>query len=485
MSGSNKPPTRRVLIASSHPLFGQGLRSLLQERSGAGVEVVGVVANLEEALEALERIHPDLIVVDYDDKKLNRDEFLARFVEGERKLRVVLLSLQSGKDALVYDRRTLAASQIDNWLEEWTYGDEFEESPGPSLVKDISAQPKSSRRRNDMKHFAIVAVLVIVITALLIVGLNYAHLLPAQASAQAVPIDSLFNLEFKVIAFLFALIVVFLVYSIVVFRRKSGDLKDAAHIQGNTKLEVAWTVAPLITVVFFAYLGGQSLAATLRADPNPLRVKVIGQQWSWRFEYPDLGIVSDTLRVPVNKQSLLLLSSVDVIHSFWVPQFRVKQDALPGGDAFVKQLRVTPTELGQYQLLCAELCGERHTYMTAPVIVSSQADFDAWVASETTASNDPEARGQKIAKTSGCLACHSLDGGKMVGPTWKSLSGSTLTLNDGSSVTADEAYLKESIVDPDSKIVQGFPPGVMPGNYGQRLTDQQIADLIAFINSLK
>lgn len=336
-----------------------------------------------------------------------------------------------------------------------------------------------------MKHFAIVAVLVIVVTALLIVGLNYAHLLPAQASAQAVPIDSLFNLEFKVIAFLFALIVVFLVYSIVVFRRKSGDLKDAGHMQGNTKLEVAWTVAPLVTVVFFAYLGGQSLSATLRADPNPLRVKVIGQQWSWRFEYPDLGIVSDTLRLPVNKQALLLLSSVDVIHSFWVPQFRVKQDALPGGDAFVKDLRLTPTELGQYQLLCAELCGERHTYMIASVIVSTQADFDAWVATETTASNDPVARGQKVSQTNGCLACHSSDGSKKVGPTWKGLAGSTVILNDGTSVTADDAYLKESTFDPNAKIAQGFPPGVMPENYGQRLTDQQIADVIAFINSLK
>ena len=485
MTGSNKTKTRRVLIASSHPLFGQGLRSLLQERSQAGVEVVGIVANLEEALEALEKLHPDLVIVDYDDENMNRDEFLARFVEGKRKLRVVLLSLQSGKDALVYDRRTLAASQIDNWLEEWTYADEPQWSSGVLRVDGAGAHPKAAMRRNNMKHFAIVAVLVVIMTALLIIGLNYAHLLPAQASAQAVPIDSLLNLEFKVIAFLFALIVVFMVYSIVVFRRKSGDLKDAVNMQGNTRLEVVWTVAPLVTVIFFAYLGGQSLASTLRADPNPLKVKVIGQQWSWRFEYPDLGIVSDTLRLPVNKQALLLLSSVDVIHSFWVPQFRVKQDALPGGDAFVKDLRVTPTELGEYKLLCAELCGERHTYMTAPVIVSSQTDFDTWVASETTASNDPVARGKKVAQTYGCLGCHSIDGSKRVGPTWMGLAGSTVSLKDGSSVTADEAYLKESTVDPDAKIVQGFPPGVMPGNYGQKLTDQEIADVIAFINSLK
>jgi len=114
---------RRVLIASSHGLFGQGLRSLLQEREQADVEIVGIVSDIEEALEALETLTPDLIIVDYDDQALNRDEFLARFMEGEKKLRVVLLSLQSGKEAVVYDRRMMEAAQIDDWLEEWNYDD--------------------------------------------------------------------------------------------------------------------------------------------------------------------------------------------------------------------------------------------------------------------------------------------------------------------------------------------------------------------------
>lgn len=119
MSPATPAYTRRVLIASGHSLFGQGLRSLLQERKNLGVEVVGIVSDLNGALKALEQLNPDLIIVDYDDQNLNRDEFLARFVEGEKNLRVVLLSLQSSGDAIVYDRRTMAASQIDNWLEEW------------------------------------------------------------------------------------------------------------------------------------------------------------------------------------------------------------------------------------------------------------------------------------------------------------------------------------------------------------------------------
>jgi CheY-like chemotaxis protein len=124
VSPSDLTKSRRVLIASSHSLFGQGLRSLLRERKEAGVEIVGMVSNLDEALLALDQLNPDLIIVDYDDKKLNRDEFLARFVEGEKKLRVVLLSLQSAQEAIIYDRRTMAAHQIDDWLEEWTYTDE-------------------------------------------------------------------------------------------------------------------------------------------------------------------------------------------------------------------------------------------------------------------------------------------------------------------------------------------------------------------------
>ena len=116
---------RRVLIASGHSLFGKGLESLLKERDHPGVQVVGMVSSLEEAIAALERLNPDLIIVDYDDHNLNREAFLARFVEGEKKLRVVLLSLQSTGEAIVYDRRTMSALQIDNWLDEWSYAEDY------------------------------------------------------------------------------------------------------------------------------------------------------------------------------------------------------------------------------------------------------------------------------------------------------------------------------------------------------------------------
>lgn len=480
MNSQKKGRPQRVLIASSHALFGQGLRSLLQSRKQADVEVIGVVSTIEEAMLALEKSDPDLIIVDYDDKILNREEFLARFVEGEKKLRVVLLSLNEAQDALVYERRTLAASRIDDWLEEWN-------DTKSTVVQNDSGKGgtiNEQNRSNSMKHLIAAGILVVLVTVGLIFGMGQIRLLPVAASAQAQPIDYMFNLEFIVIAFLFSLIVVMMVYSIVVFRRKRGDTTDAKHVEGNTRLEVVWTAIPLMTVLAFAYLGSWSLGETTRADPKPLEVNVIGAQWVWRFEYPTLGIVSNELRLPVDKQVLLHLWSTDVIHSFWVPEFRVKQDALPGGGELTRDLRITPNRIGEYKVRCAELCGLKHSFMESPVIVMAQADFDAWVAEQTGESADPVERGQKWYTTYGCNACHSLDGTPGVGPSWKGIYGEQVTFTDGTSGIVDDNYLYESIRNPALKIVQGYQ-NLMPANVAVDLTDDKINDIIRFIESLK
>lgn len=337
-----------------------------------------------------------------------------------------------------------------------------------------------------MRHLIIAGVLIVIIAAALIVGLDYIQLLPSQASAQAEPIDSMFALEFKIIAFLFALIVVLMIYSIIFFRRKKGDVTDAKHIEGNTKLEVVWTLIPLGMVLFLAYLGGQSLADTLRQDPRPLQIDVFGQQWSWRFQYPEQGIISNELVMPVNKQAVLHLQSADVIHSFWVPEFRVKQDVLPGDESFVRDVFITPKEIGVYKLRCAELCGEQHTTMLSTVRVLSQDDFLDWLSKESGVPNDPVARGQLWYERYGCNSCHSIDGTRNVGPTWQGLYGKDRRFLDGSTLIADDEYLRESIIDPNARIVEGFTAGVMPQDFGQQFASpDQIADIIAFIQSLK
>lgn len=333
-----------------------------------------------------------------------------------------------------------------------------------------------------MRHFIIVGILVLLVAVLTYLGLDAIGLMPVAASAQAAPIDWLWNLEVQTISFLFALIVVPLVYSLVVFRRKKGDTTDAEHIEGNTKLEIAWTIVPLFIVMIFAYLGAYSLAETLRADPQAMVVNVTASQWAWSFEYPDYGFVSSELYLPKDRQVLLRMQSKDVVHSFWVPEFRVKQDLVPGR---VTELRITPTLDGDYKVRCAELCGTSHAYMESPVIVLASADFVAWATEQQSlaaAAQTPDAKGQLLVNANGCLGCHTINGSALVGPTWFGLYGSPVKLSDGSTVTADDAYLSESILNPSAQIVAGFETQVMPVF---TFTPEEIANIVAYIKTLK
>jgi cytochrome c oxidase subunit II len=187
----------------------------------------------------------------------------------------------------------------------------------------------------------------------------------------------------------------------------------------------------------------------------------------------------------VNRQVHLVMTSRDVIHSFWVPEFGIKQDILPG-ENLVKELRINPTKTGSYTVACNQLCGGAHAYMTAPVHVVSTQEFDSWLASKSNASSQtPVQRGQALSQNNGCLACHSLTGAKGIGPTWKGLAGEVVKLVDGTTVTADDAYLQEAIVNPNKQITAGFPPGVMPQTYKNVLSDQQIQDIIAYMKTIK
>jgi cytochrome c oxidase subunit 2 len=339
-----------------------------------------------------------------------------------------------------------------------------------------------------MQHFIIVGILVIVMAVLTYLGLDSVGLMPVQASAQAIPIDWMFNYQVMAMSFLFSLIVVPLVYSLIVFRRKKGDTADAEHIEGNTPLEITWTIIPLFAVIAFAFMGAKSLGDTRRVDPQAMVINVTAGQFAFSFEYPDYGITSAELYAPVNKQLLLKMTSRDVIHSFWVPEFRVKQDIVPGRTT---EYRITPILEGIYKVRCAEVCGGGHAGMQAFVEIVSQERFDEWVkekqAEALAASQTPEERGQLLAVNNACLGCHSIDGSQIAngGPTWLGLFGEQVELEDGTTVTADEAYLAESILDPKAKLVKGYESVVMPDNYRTIFSDAEIADIIAYIMTLK
>lgn len=341
----------------------------------------------------------------------------------------------------------------------------------------------------NVRHIVTITALILLSTYLTYIGLTSLGLMPVAASAQAGPIDWLFDLHVIMMSFLFSLITVIMVYSLVVFRRKPGETGDGAHIEGNTKLEIFWTLLPLVVVIWFGIIGADNLRQVRAVDPNALEVRVIGFQWSWRFEYPQ-GFSSNTLYLPANKQVLLKMESIDVLHSFWVPEFRIKQDLVPGR---VTELRITPTLEGEYQVLCAEICGTSHAYMVSPVVVVSQIAYDAWVAEQIVAyeaellasEGQPDARRGEQLYAQYCQVCHSLTGVDGTGPTWKGLFGQeNRPLADGSVVTlVDEEYLYESITAPNAKIAQGFKINGMPSfSY---LRDSQVADLVEFIKTLK
>lgn len=367
------------------------------------------------------------------------------------------------------------------------------------LVCGPDTPPEKEEMRRNRTHLLIVIGLVVITSVAVYFLLDAIYQLPPAASDEAGPIDQLFDAHFIMIAFLFSLIMVFMIYSGIVFRRKPGDETDGVHYHGHTMLEIGWTIIPLLTVLGFGFWGAIVLQDVTEERDNEMVVNVVGRQWSWNFSYPDYEEVGQTpeLVLPVNRTIRLRMTAEDVIHSFWVPEFRVKQDLVPGMET---TLRVTPTEIGEYRLRCAEICGSGHAGMIAPVRVVSEAEFDEWVSGLSGALGQlsPEERGGKWAVDFGCTACHSADGsGNLPGPTWAGLYGREETLTDGSTVTVDELYIHESIINPNAQIVSGFAPGIMPENFEEQFAAAEsdiladdglevdiIEDLIAYMMTL-
>jgi cytochrome c oxidase subunit 2 len=305
------------------------------------------------------------------------------------------------------------------------------------------------------------------------------------------------NVHFILISFLFSLIAVFIGYSVVVFRTKDEDTEDGAYIHGHTGLEITWTIIPLIIVITLGIWAAFVLSEITAESAGEMPVRVIGRQWSWVFSYPDheeLGPQTDLI-LPANRSIRLEMTTDDVLHSFWVPEFRVKQDLVPGQ---VTILRVTPTEIGDYAVRCAEICGFDHANMRASVAVVSEADFANWVAGQSVSVADLSEieRGEKWASDYGCISCHSIDGSSSVGPTWLGVYGSEESLEDGSTVVVDDGYLRESISDPGKNVVSGFQD-LMPATFEVQFASAEaemlansgleidmVADIIAYIRSL-
>ncbi len=483
----------RVLIVSPHPLFREGIVRLLGDQA----EVVGVVASLAEARSAIRKHRPQAIIVDHENVELEEADLAPLLWPELESVRIIYVTL-AGNEMIIHDRQRVVAATEKDLLDALKGASYKRQSPKESLreahPRPAQRAPEIPERGGIMRKLTVPLLITVVLSVPVALWFWRTDLTPELAAREGQPIDFLLRLEFAIAGVIFVLCMVFFFYSLVVFRRAPGDLEDGPPVHGSTPLEVAWTVIPAIIVIGLA-----SYAAGILWDIMPttgykdeLVVDVTGFQWGWRFEYPDLGITSSELVLPVNRPVLFRLYSVDVIHSFWIPELRIKMDNIPGIE---NHLRLTPTKVGEYKVRCAELCGTAHAYMLAPVKVVEQSAFEEWVKSQTAAAPAPPTgaagvdaqaaeRGRALAQQFGCLGCHSTDGTKLVGPTWKGLFGSTRTFQDGSTRVADEEYIRESILNPSAYVVEGFPD-VMPKNFKDQLSEDQIRDLVEFIKTLQ
>lgn len=300
------------------------------------------------------------------------------------------------------------------------------------------------------------------------------------ASNLAGGVDKAFIFIFAVAAFFIIGITAFMIYTVIKFNRKKGI--EAKQFSGSMKLEVIWTVIPLIIVLIMFQIGWKGFAAMRKVPADAMKITAIGQMWKWNFDYGN-GKIYDTLIIPVNKPVRLDLHSEDVNHSLFIPAFRVKEDVVPGYENY---LWFTPLYLGEYDILCTEYCGLLHSAMITKTKVVTQEEFDYWLANLEATGNLPEHEGLTIMKANSCLGCHSMDGSKLVGPSLKSLfEPNKIVIVDGkeTKVVINDEYLKRSITDPNVELVKGYNKGLMQ-SYSSILKDEDIEKIVDYLNTL-
>lgn len=265
-----------------------------------------------------------------------------------------------------------------------------------------------------------------------------------------------------------------------VFRYSRKRHPEPIEVEGNLTLEIIWTVIPTIIVLAMFYVGFTGFQFMRNPPGNAMTVKAVARMWSWAFEYEN-GAKSDVLKVPLGRPVKLAITSEDVLHGLFIPAFRVKEDAVPG---MTTKLWFTPNEPGSYDLFCTEYCGQGHSAMITKVEVMKQDEFDNWYSSDKSGGAEP--KGLQVLTDKGCLGCHSTDGSKKIGPTFKGIWGrKEVVVTNGAEreITVDEEYLKRSMLEPNADVVKGYP-AIMPSQKGV-LNEQEIVMLVDYLKTLK
>jgi cytochrome c oxidase subunit 2 len=301
-------------------------------------------------------------------------------------------------------------------------------------------------------------------------------LFPVQASQQAGQVDAVYFFLVAVTAFFSLLIATLIIVFTVKYRRRHKD-EVGVPIHGSLPLELLWTIIPFIIVMIMFGWGAKVFFNLYRPPAGAMEVYVVGKQWMWKIQHVGGQREINELHVPVGRPVKLIMGSEDVLHSFYIPAFRVKADVIPGR---YNTMWFTATKAGTYHLFCAEYCGTKHSGMIGSVVAMEPTDFQAWL-SGGPAEDSPVAAGAKLFSDLACNTCHREES-QGRGPVLQNLFGKPVELQDGRRVIADEAYIRESIVNPQAKVVAGFQP-LMPTFQGL-VTEEQLLQLIAYVRSL-
>jgi len=347
---------------------------------------------------------------------------------------------------------------------------------------------------------SVIAVLAAIVTTLVAVLIRW---LPESASEQMDRITFTYWFATVISIGIFSIVIGMIVYSVWAFRVQPEDDTDGPPIHGNTRLEIAWTLVPALLVISIGVVSAVVLSKNANAGSDPLEVKVFAQQFAWKFEYPG-NVKSDELVMPLHRPVEFSMQSADVIHSLWIPQMGQKQDVVPG---VTTHIVITPTRTGQFTLVCTELCGLGHATMRAPVRVLEQPEFARWLAKQRTAgaaaagtpaggaatggaqagggaaggtASAAAALGKTTFASAGCGGCHTFKPAgtdAQVGPDLDNLVADAKKAGE-----PEDAYIKQSIVDPNAVIVSGYQPDVMPQTFGQTLSPKELDGLVAFLS---
>jgi cytochrome c oxidase subunit 2 len=345
-------------------------------------------------------------------------------------------------------------------------------------------------RRRAFVQLALLAAVIAVATTAVAVLIPW---LPVSASSERDRIDVVYWLATGIAIFIFSIVMAAILYSVWRFRAHPDDDSDGPPIHGHTGLEIVWTAIPTALVTAIAIVSAVVLHDNGTTPKNALMVGVTAEQFTWVFTYESgdaKGIVSPDLYLPVDRSTILEITSKDVLHSFWVPEFGQKQDAVPGR---TNPIKITPTKIGTYPVICTELCGLGHALMRRSAIVMSAADFKAkrWAVGLTGGPSAPgsaggsgqsgggSAGGKAVFAANGCGSCHTLTAAGSTGTAGPDLD--KLPAYAKGAGQAVEPFIRESIVNPGAYIAPGYPPGLMPQTFGTTITKTNLDALVQYL----